>query len=181
MSTRKILNSSLIGISLLLLWVFHEQLASMMHWFSDPKAVTEAIQRSGFWGPVILFVLFILQVFIAFIPGQALMVASGYIYGFTDGMLITWLSLVLGGQAAFWLARRYGRQGGRLLEIGSGLGHLVGQLEDTFETYGIDVNRWAVNKSKEVVRKTQLETASAQELPFSDNHGRKPGSVYINW
>ncbi|HLO16480.1 MAG TPA: TVP38/TMEM64 family protein [Anaerolineales bacterium] len=109
MSTRKILNSSLIGISLLLLWVFHEQLGSMMHWFSDPKAVTEAIQRSGLWGPVILFVLFVLQVFIAFIPGQALMVASGYIYDFTDGMLITWLSLVLGGQAAFWLARRYGR------------------------------------------------------------------------
>ncbi len=33
------------------------------------------------------------------------------------------------------LARRYGRRGARLLEIGSGMGHLVGQLEDTFETY----------------------------------------------
>ncbi len=67
------------------------------------------------------------------------------------------------------LARRYGRRGARLLEIGSGLGHLVGQLEDTFETYGMDINGWAVNKSKEVIHKTGLQVASAQELPFS-NH-----------
>jgi uncharacterized membrane protein YdjX (TVP38/TMEM64 family) len=110
MPTRKILNSSLILIGILLFWAFHAQLALLMHWFSDAKAVTGAIQQSGFWGPTILFVLFILQVFIAFIPGQALMVASGYIYGFSGGMLITWLSLVTGGQAAFWLARRYGRR-----------------------------------------------------------------------
>jgi 2-polyprenyl-3-methyl-5-hydroxy-6-metoxy-1,4-benzoquinol methylase len=64
------------------------------------------------------------------------------------------------------LARRHGRQGARLLEIGSGLGHLIGQLEDTFETYGLDLNHWAVNKSKEVVRKSLLQTASAQDLPF---------------
>ena len=67
------------------------------------------------------------------------------------------------------LARRYGRKGARLLEVGSGMGHLVGDLEDTFETYGMDINHWAVKRSKSVVQKTQLETASAQEIPFSDN------------
>ena len=67
------------------------------------------------------------------------------------------------------LARRYGRHGARLLEVGSGMGHLVAQLEDTFETYGMDLNHWAVNKSREVVQKTQLHTASAQELPFTNN------------
>jgi ubiquinone/menaquinone biosynthesis C-methylase UbiE len=64
------------------------------------------------------------------------------------------------------LAHRYGRRGARLLEIGSGLGHLAGQLEDTFETYGIDVNAWAVNQSKEVAKQTCLQVASAQDLPF---------------
>jgi len=58
---------------------------------------------------VVLFILFILQTFLALIPGQALMVASGYIYGFGEGIVITWVSLVVGGQMAFWLARRYGR------------------------------------------------------------------------
>ncbi|MCJ7433554.1 MAG: class I SAM-dependent methyltransferase, partial [Anaerolineales bacterium] len=66
------------------------------------------------------------------------------------------------------LARRYGQRGARLLEIGSGLGHLVAQLEDTFDTDGIDLNHWAVNKSKAVVGKSALQTASAQELPFAD-------------
>jgi 2-polyprenyl-3-methyl-5-hydroxy-6-metoxy-1,4-benzoquinol methylase len=66
------------------------------------------------------------------------------------------------------LARRYGKRGARLLEVGSGLGHLVGQLEDTFQTYGMDLNHWAVKKSKAVVQRTSLQTASAQELPFAD-------------
>lgn len=66
------------------------------------------------------------------------------------------------------LARRYGKCGARLLEIGSGMGHLVGQLEDTFETYGMDLNHWAVKQSKSVVNQTSLQTASAQELPFKD-------------
>jgi 2-polyprenyl-3-methyl-5-hydroxy-6-metoxy-1,4-benzoquinol methylase len=66
------------------------------------------------------------------------------------------------------LARRYGEGGARLLEIGSGLGHLVGQLEDTFETYGMDLNHWAVKQSKSVIEKTSLQTASAQELPFRE-------------
>ena len=66
------------------------------------------------------------------------------------------------------LARRHGRKGTRLLEIGSGMGHLVGSLEDSFETYGMDLNHWAVKQSKAVIQKTSLQTASAQELPFKD-------------
>ena len=66
------------------------------------------------------------------------------------------------------LARRYGKRGARLLEIGSGMGHLVGQLEDTFETFGMDLNHWAVKQSKSVVKETNLQTASAQELPYKD-------------
>ena len=66
------------------------------------------------------------------------------------------------------LARRYGRNGACLLEIGSGMGHLIGSLEHTFETYGLDLNHWAVKQSKAVINKTSLQTASAQELPFKD-------------
>ena len=66
------------------------------------------------------------------------------------------------------LARRHGKRGTRLLEVGSGMGHLVGNLEDTFETYGMDLNHWAVKQSKAVVDKTSLQTASAQELPYKD-------------
>ncbi|HEX9330916.1 MAG TPA: methyltransferase domain-containing protein [Anaerolineales bacterium] len=66
------------------------------------------------------------------------------------------------------LARRYGKRGTRLLEIGSGLGHLVAQLEDSFETHGMDLNYWAVKESKAVIQKSALQIASAQELPYKD-------------
>ena len=64
------------------------------------------------------------------------------------------------------LARRYGRRGSRVLEIGSGLGHLMGLLEQSFTTNGLDLNHWAVVRSKSIVKRTTLETASAQALPF---------------
>lgn len=64
------------------------------------------------------------------------------------------------------LARRYGRRGARLLEIGSGLGHLVAQLEDCFLTFGLDINSWAVKRAKVEVKRTHLQTASAQDLPY---------------
>jgi ubiquinone/menaquinone biosynthesis C-methylase UbiE len=67
------------------------------------------------------------------------------------------------------LAKRYGKRGARLLEVGSGMGHLVGQLSATFEAYGMDLNHWAVNKSKEFSEAASLQTASAQELPYQDD------------
>ena len=106
---RKLLYTGLTGFTVFEMWSYREPLMAFLKWFSNLDAVVSTIKGYGIWGPVILFVLFILQVFIAFIPGQALMVASGYIYGFTGGILITWISLVVGGQAAFWLARHYGR------------------------------------------------------------------------
>jgi len=99
----------LTGSALIAMWIYRQPLAASLQWFSDLEAVITSIKDFGLWGPVVLFVLFILQTFLAFIPGQALMVASGYIYGFTGGIMITWVSLVAGGQMAFWLARRYGR------------------------------------------------------------------------
>ena len=109
MKRKNLTNLILIGLGLSALWIYRQPLSASLHWFSDLEAITTSIRGYGLWGPVVLCILFILQTFIAFIPGQALMVASGYIYGFSGGILITWISLVLGGQMAFWLARRYGR------------------------------------------------------------------------
>jgi uncharacterized membrane protein YdjX (TVP38/TMEM64 family) len=109
MFTKKLMTVFLIGSTLSATWIYRQPLTASLQWFSDLDAVIASIRGFGLWGPAVLFVLFLLQTFLAFIPGQALMVASGYIYGFSGGILITWISLVLGGQMAFWLARRYGR------------------------------------------------------------------------
>jgi SAM-dependent methyltransferase len=66
------------------------------------------------------------------------------------------------------LARRYGKKGSRLLEIGSGMGHLIGSLEADFETVALDVNHWALMQSKSVAPLTDLNAGSAESLPFAD-------------
>jgi 2-polyprenyl-3-methyl-5-hydroxy-6-metoxy-1,4-benzoquinol methylase len=66
------------------------------------------------------------------------------------------------------LARRYGLSGALLLEIGSGLGHLVGQLENTFTTVATDVNLWALRKSQGVAPGSSHATSSAEVLPFEN-------------
>jgi uncharacterized membrane protein YdjX (TVP38/TMEM64 family) len=109
MNRKRSVNLLLTGLALSALWIYRQPLVESLQWFSDLDAVTESIRSYGLWGPAVLCLLFILQTFLAFIPGQALMVASGYVYGFSGGILITWASLVAGGQMAFWLARRYGR------------------------------------------------------------------------
>ena len=67
------------------------------------------------------------------------------------------------------LAHRYGKSGGRLLEIGSGLGHLVEQLESQFVTYAADVNQWALSQSQAIAPRTSHVTSNAEELPFCDS------------
>src|SRR6185503_13666084 len=98
-----------IVVALALGWVFRYYLSSIWAWFSSMDSIAVSMHQAGIWGPATLSILFILQVFLAFIPGQALMVACGYLYGFWGGFLLSWLSLAAGGEAAFVLARRYGR------------------------------------------------------------------------
>jgi uncharacterized membrane protein YdjX (TVP38/TMEM64 family) len=109
MKTNLFLKLLAVASAPVIVWTSREPVSALWRWFSDREAITTSIDYLGIWGPLVLIVLFILQVFLAFIPGQALMVACGYLYGFWGGFLISWLSLVVGGEAAFVLARRYGR------------------------------------------------------------------------
>jgi ubiquinone/menaquinone biosynthesis C-methylase UbiE len=67
------------------------------------------------------------------------------------------------------LARRFGDRNTDLLEIGTGLGHLAGRLENHFQTYALDVNPWALRIARQNSQQTQFQSASAMELPFRNN------------
>lgn len=99
----------LLILTLITMFELREDLLKVLSWFGSLEAITTSMKHAGIWGPVVLFILFVLQVFLAFIPGQALMIACGYLYGFWGGFLLSWLSLVVGGEIAYFLARRYGR------------------------------------------------------------------------
>ena len=71
------------------------------------------------------------------------------------------------------LVRRYGSGKGRLLEVGFGLGHLLARLEPPYETYGLDVNSWALEKARQVAPRARLHEGSAQDLGvFADGFFR---------
>jgi len=97
------------AIVLLAVIVFYRQpISDLLHIISDQEAVSAYLQSYGVWGPVILFALMVAQVFVAVIPGHALMVTAGYVYGVT-GLVVIIFSTILGSQVAFFIARQYGR------------------------------------------------------------------------
>jgi uncharacterized membrane protein YdjX (TVP38/TMEM64 family) len=106
MKTKNILLAAAI---VTLLFVYREPLGNLLHIIGNQKAVSEYLQSFGAWGPAVLFVLMVAQVFVAIIPGHALMVTAGYAYG-TTGLLVIILSTILGSEIAFFIARRYGRK-----------------------------------------------------------------------
>ncbi len=68
------------------------------------------VERMGIWGMLGLFLLQILQVVVAFLPGEPMELAAGALYGTVGGMLLC-LSGVLAGSAIIFLTvRRHGRQ-----------------------------------------------------------------------
>ncbi len=93
----------------LLMLCWRVPLVNFIEWLSDRQAMTEFIQGYGVWGPVLYISLLVLQVFIALIPGQALILAGGYVFGFFPALVMTAVGAVVSSQIAFYLARWAGR------------------------------------------------------------------------
>jgi 2-polyprenyl-3-methyl-5-hydroxy-6-metoxy-1,4-benzoquinol methylase len=79
----------------------------------------------------------------------------------------------LGRFSMYWFARRYyarlvrrfaPRLGGRLLEAGSGLGDLLGLLQEDFECVGIDIAHFAARQTRQNAPSAAVMAASADDL-----------------
>lgn len=70
----------------------------------------------------------------------------------------------------FWARRFYAalvlryRSGGRLLEIGPGMGHLLARLQDHFEAYGADISEFAIEQAGRVATRADLRVLPAERL-----------------
>ena len=76
---------------------------------SNEQQLEAWLDRLGPLGPLAVIGLNALQVVVAFIPGYAMMIAAGYLYGFPMGAVYGVIGMALGGLIAISLARRYGR------------------------------------------------------------------------
>jgi SAM-dependent methyltransferase len=67
------------------------------------------------------------------------------------------------------LVRRYRPVAGRVLEVGCGLGHLLGFLSEWYEVFGVDINAWALSEARRNVPGGHFAVLSAEQLrPFLD-------------
>ncbi|MCB8945890.1 MAG: TVP38/TMEM64 family protein [Ardenticatenaceae bacterium] len=92
-----------------LLFVFRQPLLDLLHIIGDREAVAAYLEQFGLWAPLLLATILVLQVIVAAIPGHALMVGGGYVFGFAPAFAISLATTVLGSQLAFLLAHWFGR------------------------------------------------------------------------
>lgn len=97
----------ILGVVLLVIIIRYAQ--PMMRFLSDEPRVQAWLDQLGPLGPLGVIALNALQVVIAFIPGYAMQIAAGFLYGFPLGALYGAVGMTLGGVIAMSLARLYGR------------------------------------------------------------------------
>ena len=80
------------------------------------------------------------------------------------------------------LVLKHGPGSGRVLEIGCGLGHLLGWLVDQYDVFGVDINPWALAEACKNVPRGRFLLLSAEDLhAFPDNAGSWHREVYFCW
>ncbi|MGL5541584.1 MAG: TVP38/TMEM64 family protein [Erysipelotrichaceae bacterium] len=62
----------------------------------------------GLLGKILFVLLVMLQVIIAFLPGEPLEILAGYCFGFWEGTFLSLVGTTLGGAVVFLLVKRYG-------------------------------------------------------------------------
>lgn len=78
--------------------------------FKDPRAIRDWLVAQGRRAPWFFFLAQVIQVIIAPIPGQAVALAGGFVFGFYHGFLLTMGGLLVGSFCAMLLGRLLGRR-----------------------------------------------------------------------
>lgn len=80
----------------------------MIRLVKDPAQFQALVDSHGVWGRVIFVGMVVLQVVVAFIPGEPIELAAGYAFGFLEGTLLTLGGMVIGSWIVFVLVKRFG-------------------------------------------------------------------------
>ena len=119
---KKILPKVLAAVKLLILagiilgipsymYVYHQDWLIML---KDVDKFKEVVRHS-FNGPLVVLSAQIIQIIIAFIPGQGIQMATGYIYGLGVSIVFSIVGAVIGETVAFIIGRVLGYDGLRII------------------------------------------------------------------
>ena len=104
-----IIKATAVLIVLLLLWLNRHQLFTLLNLLKDREAVATYLEPLGIWGPVLLLSILGVQVAMVVIPNHALLITAGYLYGFSRGLTLNVIGVVIVSQLVFVMARQAGR------------------------------------------------------------------------
>jgi len=74
----------------------------------NPAAFRAWVEARGVWGRVLFVGLIVLQIVIAFIPGEPFELAAGYAFGALWGTLLVWIGAIIGTTLVFLFVRKIG-------------------------------------------------------------------------
>lgn len=80
----------------------------------EPARFQALVDSYGIWGRLIFIGMVVLQVIVAFIPGEPIELAAGYAFGFVEGTLLTLAGFIAGSWMVFALVRKFGA---KLVEV----------------------------------------------------------------
>lgn len=80
----------------------------MVQLAEDPAQFRALVDSFGIWGKLVFVGMVVLQVVVAFIPGEPIELAAGYAFGFVEGSLLTLVGFVIGSWLVFLLVRKLG-------------------------------------------------------------------------
>ena len=95
----------LILLSVLLYWRVGVPLVQLA---SEPERFRQWVESFGPWGKAAYMGLVILQILAAFIPGEPLEIAGGYVFGAVEGTVLCLLADAVGSTLVFLLVRKFG-------------------------------------------------------------------------
>lgn len=93
------------SITALLCW---EYLPGLLTWLADARAVRAFVSDHAFVSRLAMLGINIVQVLLAFLPGEPVELASGYAFGFWEGTALCLVASGLATSAIYWATRRWG-------------------------------------------------------------------------
>ena len=114
----------LIASPLYIYFCHHELLEDM----SNIRNVEHLLLQYKKEGALIYIAAQIVQIIICIIPGQALQIAAGYLYGFWIGLVLSIIGATLGSIAVFYLARLLGHDAMQILFGERKINEMLGNL-----------------------------------------------------
>ena len=80
----------------------------LIAWLADPEAVRAFVDEQAVLSRVAMVGINVLQIVLAFLPGEPIELASGYAFGFWEGTVLCLIASGLGTSLIYWAVRRWG-------------------------------------------------------------------------